>query len=67
MYLVTHEAGPLVDATMVAEVFMQMNALQECTSFLLEALKPNRAEDADLQTRLLEINLMAAPQVVIFV
>jgi hypothetical protein len=29
--LVTHESGPLVDANMVAEVFMQMNALQECT------------------------------------
>ena len=62
--LVTHESGPLVDATMVAEVFMQMNALQECTSFLLEALKPNRPEDAELQTRLLEINLLGgAPQV----
>ena len=62
--LVSHEAGPLVDANMVAEVFMQMNALQECTSFLLEALKPNRESDAALQTRLLEINLLGgAPQV----
>ena len=62
--LVTHESGPLVDANMVAEVFMQMNALQECTSFLLEALKPNLEKDADLQTRLLEINLLGgAPQV----
>merc|ERR1719313_3281934 len=62
--LVSNESGPLVDASMVAEVFMQMNALQECTSFLLEALKPNRPEDAELQTRLLEINLLGgAPQV----
>lgn len=62
--LVTHEAGPLVDANQVAEVFMQMNALQECTAFLLEALKPNLPTQAALQTRLLEINLIGgAPQV----
>ena len=62
--LASHESGPLVDINMAVEVFMQMNRIQECTAFLLDALKPNRPDDAALQTRLLEINLMGgAPQV----
>lgn len=37
--------------------------VQQCTSFLLDALKNNRPGEAGLQTRLLEMNLMTAPQV----
>lgn len=37
--------------------------VQQCTAFLLEALKGDKDEHADLQTRLLEMNLQAAPQV----
>ena len=37
--------------------------IQEGTSFCLDYLKPNRPEDANLQTRVLEMNLMHAPQV----
>ena len=37
--------------------------MQECTAFLLEALKGNRADEAHLQTKVLEINLMTAPHV----
>ena len=44
-------------------VFMESNAIQQCTSFLLDALKGNQPEHAELQTRLLEMNLMAFPQV----
>merc|ERR1719217_1123977 len=45
------------------DVFMQHNCLQQATSFLLDVLKGNKPEEAGLQTRLLEMNLMAAPQV----
>ena len=37
--------------------------IQQATSFLLDYLKPNRPEDAPLQTRVLEMNLIHAPQV----
>ena len=37
--------------------------VQQCTSFLLDALKNNRPGEGHLQTRLLEMNLMTAPQV----
>ena len=42
---------------------MEMNMVQQCTSFLLDALKNNRPAEGPLQTRLLEMNLMTAPQV----
>lgn len=42
---------------------MSQNMIQPATSFLLEALKDNKPEQAHLQTRLLEMNLLHAPQV----
>lgn len=39
--------------------------VQQCTAFLLDALKNNRPSEGPLQTRLLEMNLMSAPQVMI--
>lgn len=42
---------------------MEYNLVQQCTSFLLDALKNNRPAEGPLQTRLLEMNLMSAPQV----
>ena len=47
----------------VVDVFMESNLIQQCTSFLLDALKNNRPAEGPLQTRLLEMNLMSAPQV----
>jgi len=47
----------------IVEVFLSMNMVQIVTAFLLDVLKENKPEQANLQTRLLEINLMAAPQV----
>jgi len=52
-----------LDFTVVTDVFMQHNCLPQATSFLLDVLKGNKPEEAALQTRLLEMNLMAAPQV----
>ena len=48
----------------IVDVFMESNMIQQCTSFLLDALKNNRPAEGPLQTRLLEMNLMHAPQVI---
>ena len=42
---------------------MSQNMIQQATSFLLDALKENKPEQGPLQTRLLEMNLVNAPQV----
>jgi clathrin heavy chain len=47
----------------VVDIFMGQNLIQQTTSFLLDALKDNKPEEGPLQTRLLEMNLMNAPQV----
>ncbi|PWN29567.1 putative CHC1-clathrin heavy chain [Jaminaea rosea] len=61
--LVGDESGPLVDVERVTDIFMSQNMIQQATSFLLDALKDNKPEQAHLQTRLLEMNLVNAPQV----
>ncbi|KAF9319670.1 hypothetical protein BG003_008470 [Podila horticola] len=61
--LANNEGGPLVDLEKVVDVFMSQNMIQQATAFLLEALKDNLPQHAHLQTRLLEMNLMHAPQV----
>ncbi|RCI04960.1 hypothetical protein CU098_004297 [Rhizopus stolonifer] len=61
--LVSDENGPLVDPIKVVDVFQSQNMIQQATSFLLDYLKPNREEDTALQTRVLEMNLVHAPQV----
>jgi clathrin heavy chain len=42
---------------------MEGSLIQQCTSFLLDALKNNQPAEGHLQTRLLEMNLIHAPQV----
>ena len=54
---------PLADINQIVDIFMEQNMVQQCTAFLLDALKNNRPSEGPLQTRLLEMNLMAAPQV----
>jgi clathrin heavy chain len=61
--LVNHEGGPLVDIERVVDVFQGKGLVQQVTAFLLEALKEDNPEQGHLQTRLLELNLMNAPQV----
>lgn len=61
--LANNEGGPLVDIDRVVDVFMSQNMIQQATAFLLDALKENRPEQGQLQTRLLEMNLLNAPQV----
>lgn len=61
--LANDENGPLVDLDRVVDVFISQNMIQQVTAFLLDALKDNKPEHAHLQTRLLEMNLVNAPQV----
>lgn len=61
--LINDETGPLIDAEKVVDVLMSQNMLQQATSFLLDYLKENRPEHANLQTRVIEMNLIHAPQV----
>ncbi|KAK9460391.1 uncharacterized protein V1516DRAFT_676506 [Lipomyces oligophaga] len=61
--LASHEGGSLVDLNKVVDIFMSQNMIQAVTAFLFDALKNNEPEQASLQTRLLEINLLNAPQV----
>jgi len=53
----------IVFHSQIVDVFMEQNLIQQCTAFLLDALKNNRPAEGALQTRLLEMNLMHAPQV----
>ncbi|CAO3637493.1 unnamed protein product [Mucor fragilis] len=61
--LMNDENGPLIEPEKVVDVFQSQNMIQQATAFLLEYLKNNREEDAALQTRVLEMNLVHAPQV----
>ncbi|XP_022243917.1 clathrin heavy chain 1-like [Limulus polyphemus] len=61
--MLVQDDEPLADINQIVDVFMESNLVQKCTSFLLDALKNNRPSEGPLQTRLLEMNLMTAPQV----
>jgi clathrin heavy chain len=62
--LLIQEGGKL-DINQTVDSFMQLGDVKNTTNILLEYLKPrgDLEEDGYLQTRLLEINLMATPQV----
>ncbi|CAF4207659.1 unnamed protein product [Rotaria sp. Silwood2] len=61
--LLVQDSEPLADLTQIVDVFLEHNLVQQCTAFLLDALKNNREDQGHLQTRLLEMNLMQAPHV----
>lgn len=61
--MLVQDDEPLADINQIVDVFMETNMIQPCTAFLLDALKNNRPTEGPLQTRLLEMNLMFAPQV----
>uniref|UniRef100_A0A7S0V4E8 Clathrin heavy chain n=1 Tax=Polytomella parva TaxID=51329 RepID=A0A7S0V4E8_9CHLO len=54
---------PPLDVNAVADLFFQRQMIREATAYLLEALAANRPEQAALQTKLLEVNLVTDPQV----
>jgi clathrin heavy chain len=57
------QGPPKANIDQVVSVFLEFNKIQECTAFLLEALKNNRPDEGHLQTRVFEINIMSAPNV----
>ena len=61
--LAGHEGGALIDIDRVVDVFLSQSMIQQATAFLLTALEGNKPEHAAQQTRLLEMNLLNAPQV----
>lgn len=52
-----------IEVEKIADIFFSQNFIQQGTSFLLDALKDDSPSQGHLQTRLLEINLLHAPQV----
>jgi clathrin heavy chain len=61
--LAKDENGPLVDIERAFDIFQSQGHIQQATSFLLDVLSGNKPEQGHLQTRLLEMNLLNAPQV----
>ncbi|CAF1450799.1 unnamed protein product [Adineta steineri] len=61
--LLVQNEEPLADLTQIVDVFLEANLIQQAIAFLLDVIKNNREDQGDLQTRLLEMNLMQAPQV----
>lgn len=57
------QTPPAADANAIADLFLQRNMVREATAFLLDYLSADRAADAALQTKLLEVNLVTNPQV----
>ncbi|KAF2720329.1 clathrin heavy chain [Polychaeton citri CBS 116435] len=53
----------LIDVERTVDIFQSQGMIQQATAFLLDVLSANKPEQAQLQTRLLEMNLMNAPQV----
>ncbi len=56
-------AEPDMDIEKTADIFFSQNYIQQGTAFLLDALKDDKPAQGDLQTRLLQVNLLNAPQV----
>lgn len=52
-----------LNVEVIADLFFSQNYIQQGTAFLLDALKNDSPAEGHLQTKLLEINLMHAPQV----
>ena len=48
----------------IADLFLQRNRHQEFTSLLFDCMRDNKPEDANYQTKVLEINIVIAPQIV---
>lgn len=57
------EVAAQLDIEKVADLFFSQNHIQQGTSLLLDALKGDTPDQGHLQTRVLEVNLLHAPQV----
>lgn len=61
--LAKNEQGPLISIDRVVDIFQSQGMIQQATAFLLDVLSNDREEEGHLQTKLLEMNLLNAPQV----
>ncbi|CAI6341479.1 unnamed protein product [Periconia digitata] len=61
--LAKHSGGPLISLDRVVDIFQSQGMVQQATAFLLDVLANNLPEEGPLQTKLLEMNLLNAPQV----
>lgn len=57
------ETAQQLDIEKIADIFFSQNHIQQGTSLLLDALKSDTPDQGHLQTRVLEVNLLHAPQV----
>lgn len=57
------ETASQLDIEKIADLFFSQNHIQQGTSLLLDALKNDTPDEGHLQTRVLEVNLLHAPQV----
>ncbi|KAK3718293.1 Clathrin heavy chain [Vermiconidia calcicola] len=60
---IAKEDSSLIDVDRAVDIFQSQGMIQQATAFLLDVLSANQPEQGHLQTRLLEMNLMNAPQV----
>lgn len=60
-HMATDASG--IDHEAMFDTFMNRGMLQEATSYCLDNLKSDREQDGPLQTKVLEANLLNAPQV----
>ncbi|KAH3986603.1 clathrin heavy chain [Parastagonospora nodorum] len=61
--LVKNEGGPLIGIDRVVDIFQSQGMIQQATAFLLDVLSNDLPEEGHMQTKLLEMNLLNAPQV----
>lgn len=55
--------NPDTDVEKIADIFFSQNYIQQGTAYLLDALKDDKPSQGELQTRLLQVNMLNAPQV----
>lgn len=59
-----YEKDKSLNVHQIADMFLQRNRIQEFTSLLFDCMRDNKPEDARYQTKVLEVNIMIAPQIV---
>jgi len=60
---IAKEPNPPVEINTMCDLFLQRNMVREATAFLLDVLADDKPEQALLQTKVLEINLVTNPNV----
>ena len=59
-----YEKDKNLNVHQIADMFLQRNRIQEFTSLCFDCMRQNKPEDAPYQTKVLEVNIMIAPQIV---